>query len=1110
MSQDIATLQFKAETSDLKNANNELDKLAANAKKVEQATDSMAASTKDAAKAAEWLAESSKKGDTYAAARNREAAAAKNAAQSTSIQAAEVAKLLDTINPTKNALDKLAETEKKLTQARKAGLVDSSTYEDYINILNRQSDALAKSYENMTGYTAATKQAAKEAAELQKAQEKAAIEAEKAAASQAKTAAQNAAAQEKSREAFDKNLQNINRALDPTNAALEELAKKQREVNFLWQSGVIDTAKYKTYNNSLEEMRRELTGVAKATRDQEAADKAATDAKEKFLRQLKEQVATQNKSKAELLEYRASQLGVSSAADVYIKKIKDSESAVHSFSLQSTAARKELAVMLGELARGNLGALRGSSITLANRSGFLDQLTTLRGAAIAGGIGLIATALYTVTKAAYEGSKELSGYGKALALTGDYAGRSRESLAALAKQLTIGTTTTGQAAEAITTAAKSGKFSADQFRDAARGIIAFQTATDATAQTATAAFEKIVSDPAKGLLSLNETYHFLTASTYLQVEALVKQGKIQDAVTLGIHTFADAMDQRAVDVRENMGTIELGWRKIKEAASFAWDAMLGIGREKSLDDQLKEAMARAKATAAGVTGPYGGGVGVRLGMSIAGGDATGGAGSEVALLKSQILLGDLKAAQTKAETATREKNLELAKKIQSIEDVTLSKEEKRKRALDVINDALKAGVINQEKADKLTKNAEYRFRDPKTPKTPTTPALKLDQGDKLTDQYAAQNLALDAQIQLLKNRSAYETNASTQRKDYLELQAKYTVLEQKATEKKLTTQEQQILAVKDEALAQAKILADKGDTLAAMQKQAQVSDELSKLQETQTLSAEVYAKHNGESTKQLERQLALAQTRAAVLAKGGTQQQATQATAIKQFDYDAEDARSKDWIGGMKTGLKDWAEAASDYAKIAGDAVKSGMSMASDAVANFVLTGKLDFAEFTKSILKMIVQIISQLMVMNALKAGANAVGFGGLFANANGGVYNDPSLSKFSNGVYDSPQTFQFGGRSQFAKGGVFAEAGPEAIMPLTRDSNGRLGVKAEGGGGGAGVSINQSVTVNTNGQATTNTTSGSALGQALGNQMSAAAIEVVKRALQPGGLIYNANNGR
>jgi phage-related minor tail protein len=50
--------------------------------------------------------------------------------------------------------------------------------------------------------------------------------------------------------------------------------------------------------------------------------------------------------------------------------------------------------------------------------------------------------------------------------------------------------------------------------------------------------------------------------------------------------------------------------------------------------------------------------------------------------------------------------------------------------------------------------------------------------------------------------------------------------------------------------------------------------------------------------------------------------------------------------------------------------------------------------------------------------------------------------LSSYSGGVYNTPQTFAF------AKGaGIFAEAGPEAIMPLTRASDGSLGVRMVGG---------------------------------------------------------------
>jgi len=70
------------------------------------------------------------------------------------------------------------------------------------------------------------------------------------------------------------------------------------------------------------------------------------------------------------------------------------------------------------------------------------------------------------------------------------------------------------------------------------------------------------------------------------------------------------------------------------------------------------------------------------------------------------------------------------------------------------------------------------------------------------------------------------------------------------------------------------------------------------------------------------------------------------------------------------------------------------------------------------------------------------SVGAGLLKSNALGDVYTSPSLHQYANNVYDNPQLFTF------AKGGVFAESGPEAIMPLARDSTGKLGVSAKATG--------------------------------------------------------------
>ena len=60
-------------------------------------------------------------------------------------------------------------------------------------------------------------------------------------------------------------------------------------------------------------------------------------------------------------------------------------------------------------------------------------------------------------------------------------------------------------------------------------------------------------------------------------------------------------------------------------------------------------------------------------------------------------------------------------------------------------------------------------------------------------------------------------------------------------------------------------------------------------------------------------------------------------------------------------------------------------------------------------------------------------------------------------NTVINEPHYFRFGGGNL----GVAGEAGPEAIMPLTRGSDGTLGVRAQGGGEGGSVNVTSKTTV-------------------------------------------------
>lgn len=70
---------------------------------------------------------------------------------------------------------------------------------------------------------------------------------------------------------------------------------------------------------------------------------------------------------------------------------------------------------------------------------------------------------------------------------------------------------------------------------------------------------------------------------------------------------------------------------------------------------------------------------------------------------------------------------------------------------------------------------------------------------------------------------------------------------------------------------------------------------------------------------------------------------------------------------------------------------------------------------------------------------------FKGLMPFADGAGFTQGRVTAFANGgVVTGPTTFPMRGGT-----GLMGEAGPEAIMPLTRGADGRLGVQAQGGGG-------------------------------------------------------------
>lgn len=175
--------------------------------------------------------------------------------------------------------------------------------------------------------------------------------------------------------------------------------------------------------------------------------------------------------------------------------------------------------------------------------------------------------------------------------------------------------------------------------------------------------------------------------------------------------------------------------------------------------------------------------------------------------------------------------------------------------------------------------------------------------------------------------------------------------------------------------------------------------------------------------------------------------------------YAASDAQRDDWMTGLSEGYANWVDEATDYSSMAADGMKQAMGGAVTTITD-MLNGNVDsWKDWGVSVLKIIQNVLVNMAVANGVSSIGSLFSFGASSAatassgtaiqnaganftfNAKGNVYDSPSLSAYRNGVFQTPQLFAF------AKGaGVFAEAGPEAIMPLTRAADGSLGVRAVG----------------------------------------------------------------
>ncbi len=733
--------------------------------------------------------------------------------------------------------------------------------------------------------------------------------------------------------------------------------------------------------------------------------------------------------------------------------------------------------------------------------------------------GVLALAL-----AFYQGSVESSRLTNALVKNGNAAGTTAGQLSVFAQQVGAGNATVAQAASALTQLAGAGNQLTILYPKIAAAAISWSKVTDQSVEEVVDSFNDLAKNPVDAVKKLDDQLNFLTASQYANIQSLQEQGRTMDAARLATEAYANALASRSTEMEQNLGVVEKAWNGLKSAAKSAWDAMLDIGRTESPEQQLQKVYKQIESAQKGIG--RGGRAAFGLGISQPSLDALYKRASDLQAKIAADGAKNLEQATNNAIQAAGKKGIDTINTTFAAAQTQTEKLQKQLVELDKARKAaMEAGGFTAEEETKFAvarKNIEQQIAD-----------IKEREAKKSAPKTRGQNVGV---------READNTASR--------LLAQYDPAGQAV--RTLTKEQQQLdlawrkgkitLDEYGKALAQASLnyaAAIKGaqGLTAAEQYQAQLERQLLLQREQYTaqaaavgmggLEAERYQQRiqleqqSNDRVLQLQTELAQATTekqRQELQAQIDLEREYLPKRIQAQKDgYQQMDKARQDWLAGAASGARTWFEQIDDTASQTRSAMMRGLDGLNDELHTFVTTGKASFRSLTTSVLSDLARIAQNKFItslISSMSGSSNGVisAIGSYFtANAKGGVYSSPSLSAFSNGVYNSPQFFAF------AKGaGVFGEAGPEAIMPLTRAADGSLGVRAIGSGGAKSAGGN-TFQINTNVTVTSGTTSQSVTSDTndnyamqLSKMIADVARGVIAQESQPGGIIWRMQNGR
>ena len=285
-------------------------------------------------------------------------------------------------------------------------------------------------------------------------------------------------------------------------------------------------------------------------------------------------------------------------------------------------------------------------------------------------------------------------------------------------------------------------------------------------------------------------------------------------------------------------------------------------------------------------------------------------------------------------------------------------------------------------------------------------------------------------------------------------------------------------------VARGQLTPEQADTLrtekaqaADLERQVALRDAVSKAEEKYNQNLQVRAdfykelsEKTGEYNLSLEYQNQILQRQAEAWAAAGVPMR----DINRMLEFQRLELARDPW-SGLDRSVRKFYASATDYARGFEEVSTQALTGFSSTLTSVLWKGEQDFGQFFQSIGQMITELAIQASMAQIIGGGSgggglmgllgglfgsgggfslssgqsswvsNVIGIGAGVASAHGNVFSAPGLSAHSNTIVDEPPFFGYDRHfTAFASGaGLMGEAGPEAVMPLSRMSGGDLGVK-------------------------------------------------------------------